>query len=126
MIGSVYFIRCNEYVKIGFAVDVNHRLCVLQVGCPHDLALVAVLADVAPSMERIVHETFAENHARGEWFKADDRLETLIAAINLGMQPKNADALDRLMNPRRWTRKQRQKVRAEYFERLAEKRKAAL
>lgn len=126
MIGNVYFVSGAEFVKIGFATDLKQRLKELQIGCPHDLKIVAVIEGAAPSMERIVHAAFEESRVRGEWFKLDERLESLIAALNLGMQPKNADALDRLMNPRRWTRKQRQKVRAEYFERLAEKRRAAL
>jgi hypothetical protein len=76
----VYFIRCNEFVKIGRAMDVQQRLTELQVGCPDKLELLATI-EGGPKEERAFHKLFSDIHVRGEWFLLNDRLRHAITAL---------------------------------------------
>jgi hypothetical protein len=60
-----YFISDGEHVKIGVASDAERRLRSLQIGCPRRLELLLVLPG---NHELGLHERFAADHARGEWF----------------------------------------------------------
>jgi len=67
---AVYFIRSEEYIKIGHAVDVNSRLVELQVGSPIELELLGTItSDDDLEMETVLHNLFSDNHVRGEWFR---------------------------------------------------------
>ncbi|WP_438278131.1 GIY-YIG nuclease family protein [Nitrobacter sp.] len=64
---QVYFIRCGEFVKIGFTYDVLVRLETLQAATPYTLELLDSFAG-GESDEKELHARFAEHRVRGEWF----------------------------------------------------------
>jgi hypothetical protein len=78
----VYFVGCAdvELVKIGRAKDVQKRLVTLQIGCPLELRLLAAFGG-GISSERILHQRFAEDRARGEWFRRSRLLDELIRFV---------------------------------------------
>ena len=79
-IGSVvYFIRCGDFVKVGYATNVVRRVAELQTGNPHELELLGVIPGGA-SEERTLHALLAAEHHRGEWFRiSGDTIPTLRA-----------------------------------------------
>lgn len=59
-----YFVKTENFVKIGSSNDPQKRLSALQVSCPHTLELIAVT--LYP--EKQLHQRFKQHHFRGEWF----------------------------------------------------------
>jgi hypothetical protein len=66
--GYVYFLRSEDHIKIGYAVDVAARMKELQCGNPARLQLLGVIA-AAPADERAMHQRFSESREEGEWFR---------------------------------------------------------
>lgn len=78
----VYFIRCGDHLKIGYAKNPKQRLADLQVGSPLDLTLLgAVKCDDAPGVEFALHRAFAQYRVRGEWFECVPAVEATVDAI---------------------------------------------
>lgn len=78
---DLYFIEteCQQrFVKIGIAGDVNRRLKKMQMGCPYELKVLAVIPGGA-HMEKELHVRFLADRVTGEWFKRSD---ALLAAID--------------------------------------------
>lgn len=70
----LYLIQCQQFFKIGIANDVEGRLAQLSTGNPFELKVLAVYGfSNAESVERSLHQRFANTRARGEWFSLDDR-----------------------------------------------------
>jgi hypothetical protein len=69
----VYFIRCNEFTKIGITNDIDYRLRSLQTGNPYPLELLCKFeyANALP-IEGILHKRFSGRRVQGEWFKLSD------------------------------------------------------
>lgn len=66
--GWVYLITDGGWaVKIGHARNPEKRLALLQTGTPEQLRILAVI-DGPPRLERELHELFAGDRIRGEWF----------------------------------------------------------
>lgn len=76
----VYFIRCCDAVKIGFASDVTERLAGLQVASPHRLELLATVSGTRES-EAGLHRRFSHLRVRGEWFSAVPELLRFIDGL---------------------------------------------
>ena len=74
---KVYFVTCNEFVKIGVSENPPDRIGELQVGCPYELRLLAT-AIGGYRFEKWLHETFDHLHVRGEWFLLDPKLLAII------------------------------------------------
>ena len=66
----VYFIECDGFIKVGLAKDIASRLSMMQVGCPHTMALVGFIPG-GRETERGLHKQLAEFHHRGEWFTGE-------------------------------------------------------
>jgi hypothetical protein len=96
--GNIYFVRCERYVKIGFAVDVGERIAKLQTGNPFELVLMTVLEDEPAIVERWLHEALDQYRRRGEWFKLHKRIEGLIELIRGGAKIKDPLHLRVLLN----------------------------
>lgn len=70
-------IRSGEFIKIGIADNVEHRMAFLQVGNPVKLVLLRKFRTWdAPRMERELHDKLGQHRERGEWF----RMETAVLA----------------------------------------------
>lgn len=85
MKGGVYFLRCQDFVKIGCSVNVIARLEQYKGMSPFDCQLLAVapcdsLSD-AMRLEREYHELYADLRVRWEWFRNDDPLKSEIARL---------------------------------------------
>ena len=67
--GYVYAIHAvgTESVKIGTANRPESRLRELQVGCPHELRIIATAQGGMP-FERILHKFLRKARVRGEWY----------------------------------------------------------
>jgi hypothetical protein len=76
----VYFIRCGEFIKIGFAVDVRQRLKDLQRASPFQLELLRVTRG-GPAEEARWHDQFSHIRRRGEWFDAAPDLMEAIESL---------------------------------------------
>ena len=125
--GYVYFVRCQHYVKVGYAKDVERRIAELQIGNPYKLEVVATVQGT-PSLERAFHKALRRKYVRGEWFELDSEVQHLIAQILVGAEAKSFLQISDLAGTpnaeyRAMTRKERQKLRARYFERIEEKKR---
>jgi hypothetical protein len=71
-LGSVYFVRLGDRVKIGFSAHLRKRMEVI----PHE----EFLGQIPGTMrdEKNLHRRFAHLRTTGEWFKADNELLTFI------------------------------------------------
>lgn len=71
--GFVYFIRCNEWVKIGKAKNVKSRLKSLQTSSPYKLKVAYIVAAKDYTrMEAFFHNEYKAKRGMGEWFKLSD------------------------------------------------------
>lgn len=75
--GDVYFIRCNDRVKIGYAKNVEARLADLQVGSPYDLEILGTVSGGHEEEGRL-HTLFYQDRIRGEWFRLSDAILAFI------------------------------------------------
>ena len=78
---DLYFIRCDDRIKIGRSRNVSQRLRDLttQSGRP-DYVLIGIVKG-AGSYENALHRQFASQRICGEWFQASDELEKIIASL---------------------------------------------
>jgi len=125
--GYIYFVRCQHYVKIGYAKDVEKRLAGLQTGNPYKLEVVATVPGT-PSLERAFHKALRRKYVRGEWFELDSEVQQLIAQILVGAEAKSFLQISDLADTpnaeyRAMTRKERQKLRARFFERIEDRKR---
>lgn len=77
MTGFVYFIRCGDFVKIGFSKDPGGRLRALLPGSPHDMQLLAA----HPGTERdeaALHRALAKHRHKWEWFRSCAEIDDLV------------------------------------------------
>jgi len=76
----VYFIQCGKGgpIKIGYSTDPWRRLDYMQVCCPYELTLIAVLPGDA-AKERQIQGWYEHCRIRGEWYKPRVELVTFIA-----------------------------------------------
>lgn len=72
----LYLIKCQQFYKIGVANDVQSRLAQLSTGNPFKLEVLAVYGFAnAEFVERAIHQRFANERKRGEWFEIGDEAE---------------------------------------------------
>lgn len=76
----IYFIQAgkNGAIKIGYTEsDISGRVASLQTASPEELHLLGSMeGDIQKESE--LHEKFADNHIRGEWFKPTIALKAFI------------------------------------------------
>lgn len=71
LVAEVYFIECNEYLKIGFTTNVEKRLLCLQPSNPHKLKLIGTIR-ATRVIERALHTRYDHLWVHSEWFKPDE------------------------------------------------------
>ncbi len=78
----VYFIKCNSFVKIGYAVNAKCRLHDIQVCSPYKCKLLGSLRcdskGTAVNFEKSLHKKFSHIRKRGEWFMYNDEIKEFI------------------------------------------------
>lgn len=77
---TVYFIRVDKRVKIGFSHDVEKRLKGLKTACPSPPVLLGVI-DGNRNTEAKIHAKLARHRATGEWFYYCDEVRFQIEAL---------------------------------------------
>lgn len=81
---GVYFVECQEFIKIGRSRNIRNRFQMLQTGCPHRLVVYGVIPceeEDAVSLEVALHRVLAPANHRSEWFRWDDDQKPVINAI---------------------------------------------
>lgn len=74
---SVYLIKSDRFIKIGYSESPLSRAGNMQTGNPHELELMAVIPGDT-GLESYLHERFAELRVRGEWFECTGLLEIFV------------------------------------------------
>lgn len=71
---TVYAVKHpHGYVKIGRSENPEKRLQGIQVGSPYELEILAAVETAAPKrLEETLHERFASDNKRGEWFRLSE------------------------------------------------------
>jgi hypothetical protein len=64
----IYFIECNEFIKIGFTTRWRHRFTSLGVGMPYTIRVLCLFAG-SKDDERSLHIHFWKHRHKGEWFR---------------------------------------------------------
>ena len=75
----IYFVGCNEYVKIGFSKrSPQYRISSFQCGNPYNLSLVMCLKlfettrpawSIASNIEHTIQKMCKSAHYKGEWYR---------------------------------------------------------
>ena len=91
----IYFIKCNDMVKIGYTKeDVQRRLHTLQVGCPYKLEILNII-EGDETQEKILHNRLGRHRVRGEWFELNE--EVMLVVRHPNVAPQVALAKDRTL-----------------------------
>lgn len=79
----IYVIHASgtRFVKIGKADNPLKRIGELQVGCPHELCILA-MADWCDDLEISIHRVLVNDWVRGEWFEMSDNVSILVNTIH--------------------------------------------
>lgn len=73
LVGYVYFVRCQDFIKIGFTADVPNRLVTLQTSSPFEVDLLLAFAADCKA-EGALHRKFKHLRHRNEWFRSAPEL----------------------------------------------------
>ena len=73
----IYFVKCNEYLKIGFTDNFSSRLKHARTFNPYNLEVVKVIEGTVKE-ERLLHEQFKKYHHQLEWFLFSDEIKQYI------------------------------------------------
>ena len=76
---SIYFVRSNEFVKIGYSAKPMSRIAALQTANPSMLELLVIMPGTAVT-EKELHSVFSEYHHLNEWYRCEGDLELYIEA----------------------------------------------
>lgn len=88
----IYFVKVNEYIKIGFSRRPFRRVVSIQHSIPFDTVLLGVVpGDVLT--EQLLHDKFKDYRFRGEWFVGiEDGVKEVLALYSKlfpDFDPKN-------------------------------------
>jgi hypothetical protein len=73
----IYFVKQEDYVKIGYASNPAKRISSLQVNIPVKLVVLLII-DGGIKDEQLLHKKFLNNAKRGEWFYISPEIEKFI------------------------------------------------
>ena len=83
----IYFIKCCDFVKIGYSSNPKKRLSDMQVGSPYQLKMLCAvpykgdIEDVKIE-EKMLHFEYREFRYRGEWFKVFPKMNKWLNMMN--------------------------------------------
>lgn len=70
MSSCIYFLACNEFVKIGISENIARRIASIQTGNPNPVRLIAAYrVDDPYAIEAALHAEWKLHRTIGEWFK---------------------------------------------------------
>jgi len=73
MTGFVYFLRCGDFVKIGYSASPKGRLRALRTSMPFDCEIVGIHSGTK-NHEQQLHRIFSHLRHRNEWFRLDESI----------------------------------------------------
>lgn len=76
--GFVYFMRCGDWVKIGFSLEPMGRVAHLHTNQPHEISAVVIVRGTRED-ERRAHAAVKSERLRGEWFNYTPAVANLIS-----------------------------------------------
>lgn len=81
-VGCVYFVQARQMklIKIGYSSNVQKRLKALSTGCPDGLDLLCVIKG-DQKLEGKIHQRFAADRVKGEWFKPSPSILSFIKTV---------------------------------------------
>jgi excisionase family DNA binding protein len=71
---SLYVLECGEFIKIGHAYDVEHRVKTMETGNPYPIKVLLARFGDGERLERQLHKRFARHRHRHEWFRMEGEL----------------------------------------------------
>lgn len=72
-VGYVYFLKGDDFCKIGRTVDLDSRITTIRPKLPFETELALVIeTDDPTALEIALHDRFAAKRANGEWFALTD------------------------------------------------------
>lgn len=74
---AIYFVRCNQFVKIGYSSEPKERVWTLQTATPYKINILFFMPGDR-WLEKDLHNRFGEYQHKGEWYKPEGRLLTFI------------------------------------------------
>jgi hypothetical protein len=77
----VYFLECQDFIKIGVASSLKHRISGFNTVSPYPLVVLAVVSGDMRT-EKLLHRRFASARHKGEWFRKTPELLAFIDQIN--------------------------------------------
>jgi hypothetical protein len=85
-VGGVYFLQCEQFVKIGHAADIRERVVDLALLSPFEMILIGYVAQGSAAesraLEKSLHVRFAALRHRLEWFRLQEPLVTFIEQLS--------------------------------------------
>lgn len=76
----LYFVRCNEFLKVGISTNPNSRISTMQ-GCnPYPVHVMAIVIG-GQDEEQTIHNAWRRLHHRGEWFRFEDEPRELCEVL---------------------------------------------
>jgi hypothetical protein len=78
----VYFLRCEDYVKIGRTTNLYLRFRHISELLPFDVQLLAIFPGGA-KQESFYHRLFRHHRVKGEWFELNDEIWQELKSIQL-------------------------------------------
>ena len=96
--GFIYAMRAGEFIKFGWAKNVETRRLQLQTGCPTEIE---VLASVGwpRNYEKAIHAMHRESRTHGEWFEMNDATMATVRQM-LANNPEEVAAFAGVVIPR--------------------------
>ena len=77
----IYFIKCGDFVKIGYSSNVTKRMNVLQTASPRKLYLLSSFYGTRKD-EKQIHRKFKKERQRGEWFNLTNEIREYATKYN--------------------------------------------
>lgn len=74
----IYFIKCNEFVKIGVSHSPDSRLDDLQIGNPYELKIIGYIANGGFKLEKEIQKRFFNQLIHHEWFRLNNEIKEYI------------------------------------------------
>lgn len=76
----LYFVRCNEFLKVGISTSLGSRISTMQ-GCnPYPIHVMATVIG-GQDEEQAIHNAWRRLHHRGEWFRFEDEPRELCEVL---------------------------------------------
>ncbi len=73
----IYFLKANNRIKIGYAIDPTQRIPSIQTSSPFDLEVLLII-DGNYDRERELHQKFETFRKSGEWFEYSEPIKSFI------------------------------------------------